>query len=292
MIVSPLNYPGNKARILNSLIPFFAKDISTFVDVFCGSGIVGLNASAQSLILNDKEVRIINLLRYFQQNSLDFILDEISKIIAQYKFTDSKNKPKGFYKIHKNEGLSRYNKESFLNLRTSYNQNPSEIEFFALILFGFNHYVRFNSQGLYNVPVGKMDFSQSLYDKTIEFIKLLQSKMITFSSVDFRESALYKKGDFFYFDPPYLITDAPYNALWSEQDEKDLYEICDFIHSQRQKFALSNVLQSNGKSNELLKKWSQKYTIIPIKRQYKNANYRRKNLSESCEVLIINYEDK
>lgn len=292
MIVSPLNYPGNKARILNSLITLFAKDINTFVDVFCGSGIVGLNATAKSLILNDRETRIINLLRYFQQNSLDFILGEVSKIITQYKLTDSKNKPKGFYKIHKNEGLSKYNKIGFLNLRASYNQNPSEIEFFVLILFGFNHYVRFNSQGLYNVPVGKMDFSQSLYDKTIEFIKLLQSKMITFSNADFRESVLYKKGDFFYFDPPYLITDAPYNALWSEQDEKDLYKICDDIHSQGKKFALSNVLKSNGKSNELLKKWSQKYTIIPIKRQYKNANYRRKNLSESYEVLIINYKEQ
>ena len=76
MIISPLNYPGNKARILNSLITLFAKDIKLFVDVFCGSGIVGLNANAQSLILNDNETRIINLLRYFQQNSLDFILDE------------------------------------------------------------------------------------------------------------------------------------------------------------------------------------------------------------------------
>ena len=289
MIISPLNYPGNKARILSSLIACFAKDIELFVDVFCGSGIVGLNANAQSLILNDKETRIVNLLRYFQQNSLDFILDEVSKIIARYKLTDSKSKPKGFYEIHKNEGLSRHNKKGFLNLRASYNQNPSEIEFFVLILFGFNHYVRFNSQGLYNVPVGKMDFSQSLYDKTLEFITLLQSKKVEFNSVDFRENALYQRGDFFYFDPPYLITDAPYNALWSEQDEKDLYEICDCIHLKGRKFAFSNVLHSNGKSNELLKKWSKKYTIIPMKRQYKNANYRRKNLSESYEVLIVNY---
>ncbi len=289
MIISPLNYPGNKARILNSLITLFAKDIKLFVDVFCGSGIVGLNANAQSLILNDNETRIINLLRYFQQNSLDFILDETHKIIAHYKLTDSKSKPKGFYEIHKNEGLSRHNKEGFLNLRTSYNKNPSEIKFFVLILFGFNHFVRFNSKGQYNVPVGKMDFSQSLYDKTAEFIALLQSKKVEFSTLDFKDEVLYKKGDFFYFDPPYLITDAPYNAKWNEQDEKNLYEICDLLHLQGRKFAFSNVLKSNGKSNELLKKWSQKYTIIPMKREYKNANYQRKNLSQSCEVLIVNY---
>lgn len=289
MIISPLNYPGNKARILNSLIALFAKDIELFVDVFCGSGIVGLNTTAQRLVLNDKEKQIINLLRYFQQNSLDFILDETHKIITHYKLTDSKSKPKGFYEIHRNEGLSRHNKEGFLNLRTSYNKNPSEIKFFVLILFGFNHFVRFNSKGQYNVPVGKMDFSQSLYDKTAEFIALLQSKKVEFSTLDFKDEVLYKKGDFFYFDPPYLITDAPYNAKWSEQDEKDLYEICDLLHLQGRKFAFSNVLRSNGKCNELLQKWSKKYTTIPMKREYKNANYRRKNLSQSCEVLIVNY---
>ena len=289
MVVSPLNYPGNKARILNSLNTLFAKDIDIFVDVFCGSGIVGLNAKAKKLILNDKEKHIIDLLRFFQKNSLDFILKETSKIIAKYQLTDSKNKPKGFYEIHKNEGLSRHNKKGFLELRNAYNQAPSEIKLFVLILFGFNHYMRFNSQGFYNVPVGKMDFSKSLYDKTIDFIKLLQSKNLHFSNVDFRENSLYEKGDFFYFDPPYLITNAPYNALWCERDEKDLYEICEFINSKNKRFALSNVLKSNGKSNEMLKKWSVKYNTTLIKRRYANANYQRKNLSESSEVLITNY---
>lgn len=289
MIVSPLNYPGNKARILKSLMPLFPQDIAIFVDIFCGSGIVGLNAKSKRLILNDKESRVIDLLRYFQSNSLDTILGEVDSLIAQYNLTDSKSKPKGFYKIHKNEGLSRHNKEGFLALRKSYNQNPSEAKFFVLILFGFNHFVRFNAQGAYNVPVGKMDFTQSLLDKTIDFINFLQSKNIAFSSVDFRDSALYKEGDFFYFDPPYLITQAPYNASWNESDEKDLYAILDFLDSGGKRFALSNVLESNGKSNDLLKQWSAKYKSTSIKRQYKNANYQRKNLSQSMEVLITNY---
>lgn len=289
MIISPLNYPGNKARILKSLLPLFPPKITHFVDVFCGSGIVGLNAKSSALILNDKETRIINLLRYFQRNEIKSILSEVQELIAHYNLTDSKSKPKGFYEIHKNEGLSRHNKAGFLALRKSYNQNPSEAKFFVLILFGFNHFVRFNTKGDYNVPVGKMDFTQSLYDKTITFIKLLQSKNIKFRNLDFRDSALYKNGEFFYFDPPYLITQAPYNALWCENDEKDLYVILDSLNFQNKKFALSNVLESNGKSNDLLKKWGTKYKITHIKRQYKNANYQRKNLSQSIEVLITNY---
>lgn len=289
MIISPLNYPGNKARILKSLLPLFPPKITHFVDVFCGSGIVGLNAKSSALILNDKETRIIDLLRYFQRNEIKSILSEVQELIAHYNLTDSKSKPKGFYEIHKNEGLSRHNKAGFLALRKSYNHNPSEAKFFVLILFGFNHFVRFNTKGDYNVPVGKMDFTQSLYDKTITFIKLLQSKNIKFRNLDFKDSALYKNGEFFYFDPPYLITQAPYNALWCENDEKDLYVILDSLNFQNKKFALSNVLESNGKSNDLLKKWGTKYKITHIKRQYKNANYQRKNLSQSIEVLITNY---
>ena len=123
----------------------------------------------------------------------------------------------------------------------------------------------------------------------MEFIRALQNKNIKLLNLDFRNKELYKNGDFFYFDPPYFITDAPYNASWNEEDEKDLYDILDLVHLKNKKFALSNVLESNGKSNDLLKNWSKKYSIIPIDRQYTTANYRRKNLGKTQEVLIINY---
>lgn len=289
MIVSPLNYPGNKARILEQIIDFFPKNIYKFVDVFCGSGIVGLNSKCINLILNDGEYRIIKLLEYFKKNNIDEILRSIEEIIKKYNLTDSKNKPKNFYKIYKNEGLSNYNKEGYLRLRNSYNNNPSSIKFFMLIIYSFNHYIRFNSKNLFNVPVGKMDFSDSLLNKTIEFILELQNKDIQFLNLDFRDKSLYETGDFFYFDPPYLITQAPYNLVWNKKDEQDLYGILDKLNSLNLKFALSNVIISNGKTNDILKIWSKKYNINEIKRQYANANYRRKNLSKSVEVLITNY---
>lgn len=134
--------------------------------------------------------------------------------------------------------------------------------------------MRFNAKGHYNVPVGKSDFSAFAREKCADFINALQNPHITLSNRDFRDSTLYQcndfgrdlsgdfRHDFFYFDPPYLITQAPYNAQWSERDEKDLYEILDSLHSRNKNFALSNVLQSNGKSNELLKKWSKNTTRI------------------------------
>lgn len=292
MIFSPLNYVGNKSKILHILIPLFPKNIDKFVDIFCGSAITALNSDAKELVLNDNNKALISLLLFLKNNSIDFILNEVQKIIKDFNLSDSKTKAKGFYKIHKNEGLSRYNKESFLKLRTSYNQSKSDLKLFVLVLFAFNHFFRFNSHNFYNVPVGKSDFNNFQVSKTINYIQALQDRNTQILNLDFKDEILYKNGDFFYFDPPYLITQAPYNSEWKLQDEKDLYEILDNLHYKGKKFALSNVLQSNGKSNDLLKMWSKKYKTIPIKREYRSANYQRKNLGKTQEILIINYELK
>ena len=161
---------------------------------------------------------------------------------------------------------------------------------FALIIYGFNHYIRFNSKGFYNVPVGKVDYSTSLRNKTIEYSDAFKAKKIKITSLDFRNKELYKdKEAFYYFDPPYLITQAPYNVSWSEKDEKDLLSLLDDLNSQGIKFALSNVIESNGKVNNLLKEWSQKYNVHFLNRKYLNANYRKKNITIAKEVLITNY---
>ncbi len=61
-----------------------------------------------------------------------------------------------------------------------------------------------------------------------------------------------------YVDPPYLITCAAYNEQggWSEVDEEDLLqEALDDLSQRGIKFALSNVLEFQGRRNVLLRKW-------------------------------------
>ena len=96
----------------------------------------------------------------------------------------------------------------------------------------------------------------------------------------------------YYFDPPYLITQAPYNATWTENDEIDLLKKLDELNKKGYKFALSNVIESNGKTNEILKKWAKKYNIIYLNRKYLNSNYRKKNITIAQEVLITNYSEE
>ena len=62
-IKSPLNYTGNKYRILPQITKYFPKKVNTFVDLFCGGATVGFNIDANKIILIDSNPRIINLLK-------------------------------------------------------------------------------------------------------------------------------------------------------------------------------------------------------------------------------------
>jgi len=139
-------------------------------------------------------------------------------------------------------------------------------------------------------------------DNLIKFANKLHKMNIYFSNLDFREVNFRKvdfdkltNSDFLYADPPYLITCATYNEKggWKEKDEKDLLNLLDKLNNNGVRFALSNVLESKGNSNYILKEWvkNNKYNVHKLNVKYGNANYQRKDKGDSTtlEVLITNY---
>ena len=50
---SPLNYTGNKLRILNQIIPLFPEEIHTMIDLFCGGATVGINVDCDVVYFVD-----------------------------------------------------------------------------------------------------------------------------------------------------------------------------------------------------------------------------------------------
>lgn len=289
MIRNPLSYPGNKNKLLREIIPELVNTDS-FVDVFCGSGVVGANSASKTIIFNDISEWATKILHTLQNDSFEKLSQEIENRIYQYNLTYSRIHERGYYKEHKNEGLSRYNKKGYLELKNHFNLTHDIYDLIVLQIYGFNHYIRFNKNNKFNVPVGKVDFSESIYVDLKKFMDLLRTKKISYSNLDYRCKELYKdKNALYYFDPPFLITNAPYNTNWNIQNENALLKILDELNSCGIKFALSNVLLSNGKKNNLLIKWSKKYKIITLKRQYRNANYQKINIADSLEVLIKNF---
>lgn len=291
-VISPLNYAGNKTKVVKEIFDAVKFSENCFVDIFCGSAVVSVNSPCKKIVCNDIDKHTIEILKYFYNTNPKRIINDVYYFINKYNLTDSANKPAGFYKIYSHEGLSKYNKNGFNNLKQYYNQTHDVKALFPLAIFGFNHYLRFNSKDEYNVPVGKNDFYKLMQDRTLDFIKKMQSKDIIFYNVDFSDFKLYKfKNAIYYFDPPYLITNAPYNSFWNKKKEKQLLNLLDELNKRKIKFILSNVLQSNGKNNDILIKWIDRksYSVKHLSRQYRNANYRRKNKSEADEIIVYNF---
>lgn len=289
MIKNPLSYPGNKNKLLKEIIPEI-PNCDVFVDVFCGSGVVGANSPAHNLVLNDISSWATEIIKVLYEHDFEELVKEIENRINLYKLTYSRISEKGFYKEEKHEGLSRLNKHGYTELKKHFNQTKDIYDLIVLEIYGFNHYIRFNSKGEFNVPVGKVDFSNSIYNDLKKFMELIKTKNIVFLNKNFLDKKLYLRNDaVYYFDPPYLITNAPYNINWNEENEKNLLSLLDDLDKRNIKFILSNVILSNGKENILLKNWSKKYKVLIMKRQYRNANYQKINITDSIEVLIKNF---
>ena len=192
MIVNPISYPGNKNKLLSQIIPELPNNCSQIVEIFCGSGVVSINSNINNILLNDISIHAIDLLNYFYTTSFENIISQIENIIFEYKLTYTYKEGKANYIELKHEGLSNYNREGYQKLKNDYNKQNDINKLIVLLIYGFNHYIRFNNDNQFNVPVGKVDLSSSIYKNLKLFVNHIKSKNISFSNKDFREQSLYQ----------------------------------------------------------------------------------------------------
>lgn len=294
-IASPLNYQGGKFKLLKQIQPLLPKT-ECFVDLFTGGANVGINSKSNHIILNDINKNLIDILNMIKKTPTDELLFKIKKTIKQYNLSDTASFGYDKYDCNSQKGLSIYNKEPFLKLRGDYNKSKDILLLYVLVVFAFNNQIRFNQKGNFNLPVGKRDFNEKMQNKLILFSQKIKSNNIHLSNVDFRKFNISNlpKDTLIYCDPPYFITTATYNENggWSEQDERDLLQFLDNIHILGLKFALSNVIATKNKQNDILKEWldTRNYICHYLNKSYANSNYQRKEKnSQSIEVLITNY---
>ena len=279
LIKSPLNYVGGKYKLLPQILPYFPDNINTFVDLFGGGFNVGINIEAKRIICNDLETVVIDLFKELKKLSSEEALKILKDTIEKYE-------------------LSKTNEEGFKRIREDYNKGDRSWNmFYAMLTHAFNYQIRFNKQGEYNMPFGKnrSSFNPNLEKNFIKFIDKLGEINVTFFNSDFNKIKIDMLGenDFVYCDPPYLVTCASYNEQdgWNETKERELLELLDNLNAKGIKFALSNVLENKGKTNEILKVWTEKYNVHYLNYSYGNCNYHAKDKSENStvEVLITNY---
>lgn len=300
LVKSPLNYTGGKYRLLKQILPLFPDNINVMIDLFCGGCNVGVNVNANKIIAIDKLNIIINLMKIFKELSTEVIIEKIKDNIYKFNLSDTSKYGYDYYNANSSDGLAKVNKNNFLKLRNYINHmaNKESVEYYillyTLIIYAFNNQIRFNAKGDFNIPVGKRDFNENIKNNLLSFIERLQSINIEFVCMDFNnyDYSRLGKDDFVYADPPYLITCATYNEQnsWTETDEINLLNLLDSLDNRGIRFALSNVLENKGKSNDILKEWSKKYNVHYLNYSYNNSNYQIKDkTNKSIEVLITNY---
>lgn len=180
--------------------------------------------------------------------------------------------------------------------------NPPWIKRTAMLIFlnrtCFNGLFRVNSQGEFNVPVGRYK-NPKICDRLnlTQVSQFLQSTQIHHGDFTQIETQI-KPNSFVYFDPPYrpLNRTAAFNAYASqgfdEGDQIRLKELCDRLHHQGIYFMVSNSDPHNiDPDDDFFDHLYRDYQIIriPATRMINSRANRRGPISE---LLIINYGDR
>lgn len=280
------NHLGNKYRMIEELMRQFPKkDIDNYVDVFAGSGIVALNyKTPKKLFLNDNDKWLSKILEYLINNDPNTVVDRVEQLIKKFKLPREKKAYKDEYDM----------------LKKSFNKTKKVDELLVLILYGFNQQIRFNNSDEFNIPVGKYYWNSYHRNKLYDYISNTKNKNIVVKSEDFDSftrdilSDIQKDRTLFYFDPPYLISNATYNVNWTENEENKLLELLEFLSKKGYKWFLSNVVKSKNIENKLLKNFINKnnFEVTYLGDiSYSNSNYQRvKGSNADIEVLIKGFK--
>lgn len=274
---SPMNYTGNKYKLLSQLLPLFPDDIKTFYDVCCGGLAVSMNVKADRYVCNDIDWHIIDMYKTIQLS--DTFIDDVQKVLVQYGLRDA----------------SVDDVSAFGKLRAAYNATKDSVLFFALLTQSFNSILLYDSQGNCNSAYGhgKGGGCPGLTDTRLKnltnLINWLKQNNVSLITGYFSDLAIVKEA-FVYIDPPYLITTAAYNkTVWNNVDEYTMYRWLDSLTERGISWGMSNVLRNRGNVHIKLKRWSSKYNVIPIQHKYRSLAASDSKPTDTQEVYVCNY---
>lgn len=298
LIRSPFFYVGDKYKLMPQLKELFPQKINRYIEPFVGGGSSFLNTVADEYLLNDLNESIIKLHKEFlkYRYKKDKLLKKLYELIENYNLTCSYKGitvPEKLKKQYPKTYYAKYNKEAYYNLRADYNLNKKDmLRLYLLLIYGFNHMIRFNSKNDFNLPVGNVDFNKNVYNALINYITFIENKNIKFYNKDYKKfinDIEFKEGDFVFLDPPYLVSSCEYNKMWDDAKDKELFDLLDELNSKGVKFGITNLIYHKGNTNHYFNQWCKKYKVYNINSNYISFNDNTiKNNSK--EVYVTNYE--
>jgi DNA adenine methylase len=190
-----LKWAGGKSKLIQQYIPYFPKTYQNYYEPFLGGGAVFFYLQPATAILTDINAELINTYCCVRDN-----VEELILLLKEHK--------------------KRHTKDYYYSVRNYYGGNNLEkaARFIYLNKTCFNGLYRVNSQGNFNVPLGRYDNPNICPENLLRLAKqaLSQAKI---QQADFTQVLNYatSSDDFVFFDPPYYpISETSYFTAYSQ----------------------------------------------------------------------------
>lgn len=296
-IRSPFFYVGDKYKLMPQLKQLMPKNIEQYIEPFVGGGSSFLNSKGTSYMLNDVDSYVVELHRQIGSYTgrAEELFEELFDIIDFYGLSCSYRGicvPEEMKKKYVKTYYSKYNKDAYIRMRKDFNAEKDDfLRLYLLLIYGFNHMIRFNGMGDFNLPVGNVDFNNNVYQALNNYLDFVREHEIEFFNMDyisFLEKIKFGKNSYVFLDPPYLISMSEYNKLWNDKKEDELCEYLDSLNDRGIKFGITNLVTHKGKVNQRFLNWSKKYCAYDVKSNYISFNDNTIK-ADSQEVFVTNY---
>lgn len=296
-IRSPFFYVGDKYKLMPQLKQLMPKKIEQYIEPFVGGGSSFLNSKGTSYMLNDVDSYVVELHRQIGSytGKSEELFDALFEIIDFYGLSCSYRGicvPEDMKKKYVKTYYSKYNKDAYIRMRKDFNANKNDfLRLYLLLIYGFNHMIRFNGKGDFNLPVGNVDFNNNVYQALNNYLDFVGEHEIEFFNMDyisFLEKIRFDKNSYVFLDPPYLISMSEYNKLWNDKKEDELCEYLDSLNDRGIKFGITNLITHKGKVNQRFLEWSKRYCAYDVKSNYISFNDNTIK-ADSQEVFVTNY---
>jgi DNA adenine methylase len=264
-----ISYIGSKQKIMKQIEPYLPKEINNYYEPFVGGGsmflYVNQNYDIKKNFINDFDYNLINTYKVIKNdiNNLMDCLDMLNKFSSK----------KDFDKL-----VNIYNYENINNILKS-----------AIYIFmnkrAYNGNLHYRKDKTINPYYSSQHIKRYLFNKdNLENISLLLNKTIIKNKdfISFINEQKPKKGDFVFFDPPYLVDNVKqyYENTFLLDDYKILKQKCDQLNNENVKFMLTL-----NKHSSLVKMF-EKYNI----KTFKKFSSISKGEGYEYEMIITNYD--
>jgi len=264
-----LKWAGGKRQLISQMDQHFPKEFNTYIEPFIGGGAIFFYLLSKKSILIDINDELINTYKIIRNN-----ISELIELLRK----------------HKNEREYYYNIRNADRNSNTFNDWPDIQKASRTIYMNrccYNGLYRVNSKGHFNVPFGKYKnpkFCDEINLKAVHHA--IQNTCLINGSfekcLDYAE-----KGDFVYFDPPYVPISESANFTsytkenFGKNDQIKLFEVFKILDERGCKVMLSNSY------SEFILDLYKDYRINTL-RAKRSINSDPNNRGEIKELLITN----